>query len=223
MAVKIIHDLRPMFGPVRDQGARPTCLAFATSDIHAALRGKWTPLSCEFVFYHAQRRGGASPHVGATINSMFEALRKDGQPVETDWPYLAGIPPDIKLWVPPKMVGPVFRRDGSKHTGHVDEIITFIDGGFPPLITMCLSDSFYSPDRDGVVRASSGELPDPARRHAMCAVAHGTVGSERAILVRNSWGARWGLAGHAWLIEPFLIPRLTCVAQLTKDINVSTN
>src|SRR5258708_38222177 len=54
-AIKIAKDLRSMFGPVRDQGQRPTCLAFAASDLHAAVRGAWAPLSCEYIFYHAQK------------------------------------------------------------------------------------------------------------------------------------------------------------------------
>lgn len=56
-----IKDLRSAFGPGRNQGARPTCLAFAASDTHAALRADWSPLSCEFAFYHAQRRAGLPP------------------------------------------------------------------------------------------------------------------------------------------------------------------
>jgi hypothetical protein len=49
-------DLRSLFGTARNQGSRPTCLAFAASDTHAALRSGWVPLSCEYAFYQAQRR-----------------------------------------------------------------------------------------------------------------------------------------------------------------------
>lgn len=58
------RTLGGLFGPARDQGARPTCLAFAASDLHAGVREAWTPLSCEFLFYHAQRRAGRPPTVG---------------------------------------------------------------------------------------------------------------------------------------------------------------
>jgi hypothetical protein len=86
MTIAIKKDLRHLFGPVRDQGQRPTCLAFAASDTHAALRGAWEPLSCEYAFFHAQQRAGRSPHEGATLAPMLEALRHDGQPQETGWP-----------------------------------------------------------------------------------------------------------------------------------------
>jgi hypothetical protein len=46
--VKIIVDLRSKFGVARDQNPRPTCMAFAASDTHAALRSVWTPLSAEW-------------------------------------------------------------------------------------------------------------------------------------------------------------------------------
>jgi hypothetical protein len=75
----------------------------------------------------------------------------------------------------------------------------------------------------GVVVAPVGEGPDPHRRHAVVAVAHGTVGNQPAVLVRNSWGFGWGIEGHAWLPETFLTPRLIRVAVLTEDVDVLAN
>ena len=223
MMVTVSRDLRLMFGPVRDQHARPTCLAFAASDCHAALRDGGTPLSCEFAFYHAQRRGHRSPHVGATLSTMLDAIGQDGQPVEADWPYLAAVPTDISAWVPPKTVTRVFRRDGERRSNHFDEIVSQLDKDRPVLVLMMLSDAFYMPDADGVVIIAPGEMPDPTRRHAAVAVAHGQLRGERAILLRNSWGAAWGVDGHAWLTEKFLAPRLTRVAILTGSADVLAN
>ena len=87
-------NLGELFGPARDQGARPTCLAFAASDLHAGMREAWTPLSCEFLFYHAQRRAGRPPTIGATVPATLDALRHDGQPREEGWPYLDSPPAD---------------------------------------------------------------------------------------------------------------------------------
>src|SRR5438105_14391048 len=97
-------DLRPSFGPVRNQGPRPTCMAFAASDAHAGLRSGWAALSCEYAFYHAQRRAGRSPNKGALLSSMLDALCHDGQPEESGWPYLAATP--TGSWTPPANVGP---------------------------------------------------------------------------------------------------------------------
>jgi hypothetical protein len=219
MAIKVLSDLRGRFGPARDQGARPTCLAFAVSDAHAALRDPWHALSCEFAFYHAQRRAGRSPSSGAVLPAMLMALKNDGQPVEGDWPYLDALPADIDTYGPPKKVT-VFRRDGEPRPDGLDEIVAQLDAGRPSLVLMMISDSFYLPDAEGVVRAPSGETPDPTRRHAVVAIGHGQMDGIRAVLVRNSWGADWGVEGHAWLPESFIAPRLTRVALLTEEVHV---
>lgn len=221
MSIVVKSDLRDRFGPVRDQGARPTCLAFAASDAHAALRKPWNALSCEFAFYHAQRRAGRPVTSGASLPAMLTALKNDGQPLEDDWPYLDVLPADLDAYGPPAEVT-VFRRDSEPRFEQLDEIIAMLNLGKVTVVLMMISDAFYLPNAEGIVRAPSGERPDPTRRHAVVAVGHGEVDGVRAILVRNSWGPDWGFAGHGWLTEPFIAPRLTRVALLTEEVDVST-
>lgn len=103
--ITISVDLRASFGAARNQGSRPTCLAFAASDAHAALREGWVPLSCEYAFFQAQRHAGRMPSTGALLSSMLEALRKNGQPQESGWPYLSATPADPASWLPPREIG----------------------------------------------------------------------------------------------------------------------
>jgi hypothetical protein len=220
-AIVVLKDLRPLFGEARDQGPRPTCLAFAGSDAHAALRPGWAPLSCEFAFYHAQRRAGRPPGRGALLSAMLEALRNDGQPEEAGWQYLAATPSDVASWMPPPNVGPLFGRAGERRKPSLDNIIQELDGDRPTILLLRLSRAFYAPSAQAIIHPTVGEEPDPARRHAVIAAAHGTVDGERAILVRNSWGARWGAAGYGWLTETFLAPRLFAAAILTENVDVS--
>jgi hypothetical protein len=161
MTVSPAIDLSTRIGPARDQGRRPTCLAFAASDAHAALRAAWQALSCEFAFYHAQRRGGRSPHEGATLSDMLSALKEDGQPAEAGWPYLPAVPSDIATWVPPPSATPVFRRNGRECTGALDEVITELVQSRPVILLMKLSAAFYKVKADGVVDEPPGEAPNP--------------------------------------------------------------
>lgn len=221
--ITVLVDLRTMFGPVRNQGARPTCLAFAASDTHAALRAGWMPLSCEYAFYQAQRRAGLPPNKGAYLASMLDALREDGQPEENGWPYLTSTPADFGSWAPPTEVGALFGRNGAMSAHSVDKIIQELDRGRPIIILLMLSRAFYTVSSQGVVDPIAGEMPEPQRRHAVIAVGHGTVNGQRAILVRNSWGPRWGDAGYGWLTERFLGPRIYQAAMLLEEIDVSAH
>lgn len=223
MSVVVTVDLRPQFGPARDQGKRPTCLAFATSDAHAALRGAWQALSAEFGFYHAQRRGGRKPSDGATLLSMLQAVREDGQPAETAWPYLTDTPADVTTWLPPTGTTPVFRRAGHGTTGDVGAIIAELDKSRPVITLMRLSPSFFHAPADGVIDEAPGEKPDLNMRHAVIALGHGTRGADRVVLVRNSWGPRWGQQGYAWITEKFLSARIFSLAHLMEDLSVSTS
>jgi hypothetical protein len=222
MAVAIECDLRPIFGPVRDQGARPTCLAFAASDAHAAARPGWVPLSCEYAYFHALKRDGAGPRSGTTLGGMLAAIREDGQPPESIWPYLKTVPPDISFWKPPAKPEPCYRRASTRGLGSVADVLQLLNKGTPVVLTMNLSDAFFRPTAEGLI--VQPEPPDPKRRHGVIAVGHGKNSAHRLILIRNSWGSKWGIDGYAWVSEDYLTPRLYGFAEMREDLtNVSAN
>jgi len=221
--IAVSVDLRSMFGPARNQGPRPTCIAFAASDTHAALRPGWEPLSCEYAFYHAQKRSNRPPSKGALLSAMLDTLRHDGQPQEGGWPYLPTTPSDEASWLPPKPVGQLFARAGSKSGHDFDRIVDILDLGRPVIILTMLSRAFFKPSIDAVVHPAPNENPEPERRHAVIAVGYGTVDGHRAILIRNSWGSRWGDGGYGWLTESFLAPRSFAAAALMEEVDVSAH
>jgi Papain family cysteine protease len=218
--IEIQGDLRGAFGAARNQGQRPTCLAFAASDAHAGARDGWAPLSCEFLFFHAQRRAKRPPSLGALLPDLLAALQADGQPIESGWPYLAATPAP-SAWTSPANVGVRYGRLGASVAGALDEVHKALDDGRPTLMLLRLSASFYRPEPDGVVVMPAGEPELQKVRHAVVAVAYGLVDGQPAVLVRNSWGAGWGLAGHAWLTVDFVGARLFGVAVLGGEVNVS--
>ena len=213
-------DLRLMFGPAREQHGRPTCLAFAASDAHAAVRGGWEPLCCEYAFYQAQRRASRPPTRGALLPAMLDALAQDGQPVEAGWPYLTALPAKLSDWLPPPTIGALLGRAGMMSSSAIEQVIAALEQQQPVILLLMVSGSFFLPNADAVVDPGVGEVPEPARRHAVVACGHGMVDGQPALLVRNSWGPRWGQGGCAWLTQAFLKPRLFAAATLLEAVDV---
>jgi hypothetical protein len=206
-AITMGADLTKSFGAVRDQEGRETCLAFATSDAHAAaIGGTWSPLSCEYLFYHAKKRDKTAEDEGTTVPAILEALKVDGQPVEAGWPYLKELPDDLTTWKPPAKVGTVFRREMKRGGKAFDAVWKAVEANTPVLVGMTLSEAFFTPDGNGVV--DSDEKEDPAIKHAIIIIATGTRTKARLLLARNSWGEEWGSKGHAWLAERYVAPRI---------------
>lgn len=215
-SITIAQDLRPTFGPARDQDPRPTCMAFAASDAHAGARPGWEPLSVEWAYYHALKRDGSKPHDGVCLATMLATLKGDGQPVESAWPYISSLFTDLQNYKPPGTVGSVFRRDHVPTTATVDEMIAQLDRGHPVLFTMSISRSFFTVLQTGII--SAVEPVEPNRVHALVAVGHGSAGSDKYILVRNSWGQGWAMNGYAWLHTDYLKPRLLVAATMAGEL-----
>jgi hypothetical protein len=207
MTITIASDLRDNFGDVRDQHARPTCLAFATSDLHAASRAlPFIPLSVEYLYFHAvQRSVRPNPKKGVTLNAVADALKTVGQPLETAWPYSPTLPTDLSKWRPPKGVE-VFRQALCTRRNLAAAILSVIDNKQPVLVCLKISEAFYRPNGSGVVANIKNDRD--TGYHAVLAIGHGTIAGDSIILVRNSWGEDWGLGGHAWLHSDYLSQRL---------------
>jgi hypothetical protein len=182
-------------------------MAFAASDAHSAARGTLEFLSTEFAFFQAvRRRSPLDPHTGVSFPLMAQGLHQDGQPPEGTWPYLSVLPTDLKHWKPPANCSPIFRRAYQIEAPSIGKVYSRLDDSRPVVLTMSISTGFFRPSAEGIVTAAASE---PAvNTHAVVAVGYGKNKSGKLVLVRNSWGNRWGIEGHAWIAEDYLKPRL---------------
>src|ERR687885_1468365 len=83
-------DLRALLPPVRDQGPRATCLAFAVTAAHEVARAIGLPVVedlAEEVLYWGCKQIDGNRDPGSEFPSSAAALARWGQPNEEQWPY----------------------------------------------------------------------------------------------------------------------------------------
>lgn len=201
----IVKDLRSAFVPARDQGPRPTCVAFAVSDAHSSMRPLHGALSPEYLYYFGvQRTPGNDPGKGISMVSATDALAIEGQPVESDCPYRATSLPDPN-WSPPKCL--TFRANGSITKSGLADARIRLDRDIPSILVMRLSLAFYSLKPSGIMDHTLLVDQDMPGLHAVVAVGYGNLNGADYFLLRNSWGLAWGASGYGWFREDYLDPR----------------
>lgn len=188
-------DLRAAFGPVRDQGRRPTCLVFAGSSTHEHARNDTAPLSPEALFASAKKRDGLAPAVGTTVSAMLAAMEEDGQCTEAAWPYGNAAAVDHTA---------TYRRArgvGRTKSDLIDTARERLANGSACLLVVRVTDAWFAVGSDGVI-ASPAPGDRLEGRHAVVAV--GYDDSRQQLFVRNSWGTGWGDGGYARMPYDYL-------------------
>lgn len=213
MTLQRLTDMREDLGLVRDQGRRPTCLSFAASDAHRYALGHADWLCVEWLYFHAAKRAGTGPHCGTTMPDTQAILRVTGQPIEAAWPYSPAWP-DPASWQPPARVSSLYTCESSSFAPSLDGIRAELLAGRPVVVGVFLSRTYRFPadwTHIGTEVLLAPDRHEPIDRndgHAMVIVGHGRHEGAPVMLLRNSWGSRWGHEGHAWVREDCLAPRL---------------
>lgn len=197
-------DMRSQFGPVRDQGPRPTCLAFAASSAHEHSLRRPDFLSVDFLYGCGVRRSHKDMDRGISLHAAAEALEADGQPDEIHLPYSL----DIRT-LPARIASvsaPTFRCRPTFRNATVSEVFALLDSGHSVVLALRISAAFHAPGVNATILTRNPDRDTGA--HAVVALGHGARAQERFLLVRNSWGSGWGENGHAWVSESYASGRL---------------
>ena len=202
-------DLRAQCPGVYDQGQLGSCTANA---IGAALEfdqikqkeQAFTP-SRLFIYYNERAmEGTVNSDAGGQIRDGVKSVNQQGAPPETDWPY------DITKFAekPPQKA----YDDAAQHESVLYQRLTPILGqlkgclasGFPFVLGFVVYESFESPQ---VAQTGEASLPQAGEQqiggHAVLAVGYDE--SQQRFLIRNSWGAGWGMGGYFTLPYPYLL------------------
>jgi len=193
--------------PIRDQRKRPTCMAFSASDAHAMAHSKpMSDLSVEYAHYSACKRMITfDPHSATTVSAMLNAIRLDGQPPEAEWPYMETLPADISTYRPPINIAGIVSHPGEE-LASLDLADGTLRTGTPVIMAIALSRSFYRLVADSVLPADA-DL-QIAGYHAILGVGVFSSPLGDGYLIRNSWGARWGMGGYGLITRAYLEPRI---------------
>lgn len=207
--LSIAVDLREQLEAVRDQGRRPTCLAFAASASHRVAHQHPGALSPEWLYYHATKRDGLRPDQGSTLQATREVVSEDGQPEEAFWPY-DGSANVASPYRPPVGHPELLKCDTGSRDGNPQSWRRALDLGSAVIVAIFISSTFFGPprfeDSEAVMPDDQGSI-DEAMAHAIALAGYGDLQGKPHFLVRNSWGRGWGWDGYAWLPEGYLTRR----------------
>jgi C1A family cysteine protease len=195
-------DLRALMAPVRDQGQRGTCLAFAVTAAHEMGRSAGTPpddLSVEALYWGCKRTDG-NWNDGTTFASASVTLARWGQPLDADWPYDPTRAEGVAYSPPTRPGGTGWFRAGLRQTATaLADVRSTLDAGIPVALGLTVFDTFFTPDANGQI-ADPPPGASPRGRHAVLAVGH----QPGSLLVRNSWGTTWALGGYGWIGDTYV-------------------
>lgn len=199
-----VYNFSQKFGLARDQGARPTCLAFSVSDMNMFANALSASLSVEYLCYHAAHNMTAwKIEQPFTCSAVMNAAREPGQPSEVSYPYDSN--DQGKPLITPPLFEELKKVDCRYGKGNVEEIVDAIVAGNPIIIIISLTEGFMRP-KDGIVFDEQEPENVYPGLHAVLVVGSGEMvnSDEQYFYIRNSWGREWGENGHSWISNTYL-------------------
>ena len=201
-------DLSKFCPPIYDQGQIGSCTAnsiAADCEFNHNKQGEARFMPARLGIYYLEREmeGTVNEDCGAQIRDGIKVIAKYGIWPEEMLPYSM----DNFLTKPTEQM----LTEGAKHQallyekldGSLDQIKHRLASGFPFVFGFMVYKDFES---QRMAKFGTMTMPKedevPLGGHAVMAI--GYDDKKKSVLVRNSWGPRWGLRGNFWMPYDFI-------------------
>ena len=199
-------NLKDCFGPIKDQGQRKTCVAFAGCAVLECLNhlreAKHIDHSEQFLYWNAKRNDGSPDQEGTYLEVVMPLMVMDGVCLESVWPYNPNpIPNDESQGPPPDNARSDARNHRAQSQQRLDhrsseKIRQVMDDGRPVAISVPVYNNWHNNPNTRTTGIISMPLPNSilVGGHAMCAVGYDyddEFSGGGYFILRNSWGTGW--------------------------------
>ena len=192
-------DLRGGCSVIEQQGNLGSCTAQALAGniefLDKEIDGIYTDVSRLFIYYNERSLMDTVDYdSGASMRDGIKTLKNDGSCSESIWPYVVSRfdrKPPVKCYREAKE-----HRIVSYYRIYIlSEMLTCLTDGYPFIFGFAVYDGFES---KRVARTGVVSMPTKDEKaiggHAVMAV--GFDRKAKRFIVRNSWGAGWGMDGY---------------------------